>query len=1105
MGNFTRIGVIVGLFLLLGVNLNNISGLSQINGIDSKDSGNSDILSLTNQESYEFLPDNSTWTDYPIDDDRNGYYDHLVINLGPPKLTDQDLGVYGILNDSEGNLLGICQLYPWQIGNELLLSFQGQPINANGANGSYHVWVGTFQTGWWYYTEDYQMLLSFVTTDYNASDFESPNAKITEISDYGNDTDTDGAFEEIIFDLTVEVKDRGYYDLEMYLGPSAPFPDSNRDFVRSWGGFLTPEDTTIIVIFPIQDHPFYQIQGPLNVSYITFKLYGIDIQFLTDNHKTNSYSLASPLTYANLTGNYRDWGVDTDFDGKFNELVIQVEVNISLAGIYRIEMYLTTPDYDQGGWNQWEYHDDHLNEGVHNVTLSFDTRMVYSLRYDTSFIVESVRIRDEDYEMMDSASSPFTTRVYNSTEFDIPAAFVGNFWDKGVDTNSDGRFDILVIEAEINFILPGTYLIELFLKPFGTDKDDWNQWTDLRQDWSEGVTNVSFSFDARSFYSLRNDTSFKLEYLQIRGENYEMMDYASSPYTTRVYNYTEFDFPDASLTGNFRGQAVVREGDNKFKELEFDIEINVTEASNYRIEIQIKSVAGNFHFWEEHNEYLNEGLHWISSRIDGTDIFQNRANTPFILTQCRIIHTDDDWFTVDLGYSNYTTRSFNYTEFTPPNAYLTGNYWDRGVDTDLNGRFDEIIIDVEVNVTQEGNYWIDLNLRPCIPVWDSYFWGSSFSNEYDLGIHNFSVQLYVTLPYSLRLDTTYVIESITVYSDEDYWGEIDRVDRPYITHQYRFSDFDFPEVVMTGNYWDYGVDTDADGKYNSLTIDIEINVTQSGSYYFECNIHSQYWEYSNWESFYRTFQEGIHNISFSIDTWFITPLLSSTYFVIDNFRILKRMIDYNQYLLDRLVSSLQTQPYSSNAFDPPSIFLTNIFFDYGENTDNDNEFEELHFYIGINVTENDTYRIELGVEMSVWDETGDYGDYFSFDTSLTQYLEERINIYIIFPIDVGEILEYNIWNFPQYDFLRVELRSINIFDSINNLCFSADWIYRSSEYEIDNFEFSLGSVTGTWTLTSTTERFPYLDNSPTWNVPFGIAVLSTISILLYLLQRTRQH
>ncbi|MFW9904449.1 MAG: hypothetical protein ACFFFH_08965, partial [Candidatus Thorarchaeota archaeon] len=94
--------------------------------------------------------------------------------------------------------------------------------------------------------------------------------------------------------------------------------------------------------------------------------------------------------------------------------------------------------------------------------------------------------------------------------------------------------------------------------------------------------------------------------------------------------------------------------------------------------------------------------------------------------------------------------------------------------------------------------------------------------------------------------------------------------------------------------------------------------------------------------------------------------------------------------------------------------------------------------------------------------------------------------------------------FPQYDYFQVNLQSINIFDSTNNLCFSDDGIYVSTEYEIDDFEFTpYGIITNTWTLTTSTDGFPYLDTSPTWNVPFGIIVLFFISIMLYLLQRPR--
>lgn len=1091
MGNFTRIGAIIGIFLILGVNLSSLSGIWEINMMDSKNSVNpSNILSLTNQESSEFLPDNSTWIDYPIDDDANGYYDRLVISLGPPKSTDQGLHIYSILNDSEGNLIGIFQLYNWDIGNEILLSFPGQPINTNGANGPYHVWVGT------YGIEDFQMLFSYGTAvNYNASDFESPNAKITGFSDYGNDTDDDKVFDDIIFEFTVEVKDPGYYDLEMYLEPSAPFLDSNQDLEEHWGGFLTPEDTTIVVRFPIHDHRIQYIHGPLNVSYIRFTLYGIDIQFLTDIYTTNSYFFESPSTYAKSTGNYWDWGVDTNSDGKFDQLEIKTEINVTLAGRYRIQMRLSTPDDYQGGWSEWADYSDYWNEGVHNVILYFDARLIYSLRNDTSFTLEYVRIRDENYEMMDYVSSPYTTRIYSYKEFDIPGAFVtGNFWDSGEDTNSDGKFDQLIIEVEINITLTGTYSLNMRLSTPDLDQGSWSEWADYDDYWNEGVHNITLYFDARLVYSLRNATSFTVEDVRIRDEDYQTMDYAPSPYTTRIYNYTEFDLPDARMTGKYWGRGIDTEGDSKFEVLTFNVEIKVTEASDYRIEIRIESVAGDFNFWDSRYEFRGVGLHWISFEINGPEIYRERVNSSFRLTECRIIRdTYYEWRIVDQGYPDFSTRVFNYSEFNPPNAYLTGNYWDRGVDTDLDGKFDEIIVDVEVNVTEMGSYFIELDMRAYIPVWGTGFGGSSISENYDRGIHNISVQLYVTLAYSLRLDTAYVIEDVVIV--ENYWEKVDRVSRPYITHKYKASEFDIPEVTLTGNHWDYGIDTDTDGKYNLLAFDIELNVTQPGIYHLEFNIHSRNWEYYEQYSYDVDYQEGIQNISLSIGTALWYPHLISTYFIIDNLRI----YNSNYNLLDRLITSYITKTYSTHAFNSPPIFLTYIFYDYGENTDFDSEFEELHLYIGVNVTKTGTYTISLEVEVTKWD---DYNwDYSYFDTSISQYLEEGIDIYMIVPIDAAYLYSAEIHN------VRVSIQSINIYDSANYLCYSANWVYGSQEYETNDFERRSGIVSETRTLTTTTTTGgPNFnpDNSRSLNVPFGIIVLFAISVMLYLLLRSRR-
>ncbi|MFW9906790.1 MAG: hypothetical protein ACFFFH_20970, partial [Candidatus Thorarchaeota archaeon] len=607
MGTCKRIGVIVGLILLLGINLSLIKGFYP--GCGFKHSENLNFLALTNQDGSELIPDNSTWRDYPIDDDLNGYYDRLIVNLGPPKTLNQEFGIYGILNDSKGNLLGISRLYPWDITSEILLSFQGQPININGENGPYHVWIGTFRYNWWS-IDDLQMLYSYNTTfDYNPEDFESPRAKITEISDYGNDTDNDEIIDEIILNFTVEIKDPGEYNLAMSLESSIPFAGLMQEF--NWGGFLTPEDTSIVMRINFRDNDFH---GSLNVSYIKFELYGIVMQFLTKIYTTNSYFTEYPHTYARLTGKYWDWGLDANLNGKFDQLVITAEVNITLAGYYSLNMHLTTTNSEQGVWDEWANHYTYLNEALLNISFYFDASLLYSHRNDFSFEIEYISIRDEHFNLMYEISCPYTTRVYNYFEFDIPKAFLtGNFWNWGVDTNFDGKFDQLAITVEINVTFIGTYLLQLNVHPFGTDRGDWDQYTEVRQYWSVGVRNVSVFIDAIQFYSLRNDTSFELEYVRIREwDDYNEIDYCSYPYLTRIYNYSEFDFPDATFTGNYRIRGVDSEADSRFELLAFDIQINVTKDNNYEIQIEVRSVNGDFHKWWSQEEFFEEGKYWLT-------------------------------------------------------------------------------------------------------------------------------------------------------------------------------------------------------------------------------------------------------------------------------------------------------------------------------------------------------------------------------------------------------------------------------------------------------------------------------------------------------------
>ena len=47
----------------------------------------------------------------------------------------------------------------------------------------------------------------------------------------------------------------------------------------------------------------------------------------------------------------------------------------------------------------------------------------------------------------------------------------------------------------------------------------------------------------------------------------------------------------------------------------------------------------------------------------------------------------------------------------------------------------------------------------------------------------------------------------------------------YFTSNYTWESFDPPAAFFTGRFWDYGLDTDSDGKFNQIAFVIELNVS----------------------------------------------------------------------------------------------------------------------------------------------------------------------------------------------------------------------------------------------------------------------------------------
>ncbi|MFW9855130.1 MAG: hypothetical protein ACFFFG_08710 [Candidatus Thorarchaeota archaeon] len=1001
-------------------------------------------LSIENNQNL--LLENISWRDYSIDDDNNGLYNRLMVDLGRINNTGNIDGIYGVLRDSNGILIGKDR-QGIQNGN-ITLSFAGQPIRANRVNGPFVVQAGVFTyEGWWELSE-ISFTVNYTTNAYQYTEFERPSAEITGFYDFGRDSDGDQYYDELVLRLNIHVVDPGQYDLRIYLGEASPFPGSTSGLDTYWNGFLTPRDEVIEVSFPTRDFTIRELSGTYNVSYTILSFYNVEHQYLTDPYTTKKYDLEEfGVHTASSTWRFWDWGVDSDIDGKFEGLVIVVEVNISEPRVYQYELAIHPVAKDDGDWDQWKEVERYFGKGIHNVTFEFETNSLYSLYENSSFEIIRFAIHDS-WNYYFRAEYPYVTQIYNFTDFPEPIAlFTGNYWDIPTDINADGRYEELVLIMEVNITFPSDFRFELEIVPFdqnGSMEEARRSFSISAQyPYSKGIQNISFSMSGEDIFRLHKDSSFRYEIVRIRDLFDRIHDIAYDVYTTQEYGYSQFRRPFVYFTGKYTD--IGRDIDNNglFEALIFSIEINVTAPGNYRLELSISPYQSNQRWIEggymDAQGQWGRGIHNINFSFGARYIFPLRLNTSFVITEAFVRHSQE-YDLLDSVDTPYVTNRYHYRDFEVPTAFFTGRIWSTGVDTDLDGLINELLFTVEVNVTESAWIFVEFNVRPFINVWWSDFGGSS-SSLMSKGVRNVTIPIYVTLAHSLGLDSAYEFWC-EIFSDGN---RIDWLEHPYVSQYYQYEEFDPPNAFLTGNIWDYGVDTDLNGKFDELVIACEVNVSQPALYHYELNLQEEEWRLDPDiigldESPDVVWEEGIHNISIVLPSPYLYLLFDDTSYFL--WRL--RLYDVQENLLDVLVHPYQTSIYSYSQFDPPDAYLTGIFWEIANNLDFDSEFEEIAITVMVSVNKAALYSLYVQIEIDFEDDDNYYDV-----TVITpeEFLESgRHEIPVV-------ISSSRILSLPSAaNQFTLHLRSIMIVDENLTVIHQLNDIFSSRTYTISDFD-----------------------------------------------------
>jgi len=330
-----------------------------------------------------------------------------------------------------------------------------------------------------------------------------------------------------------------------------------------------------------------------------------------------------------LTGTIYEKGIDTDGDGLFNSLQIGVEVNVTDAAEYEVQvsnLYGTVDVY------VYNYSESFLKQGLQTINVSLCGAQIYA-SHDNISNVGSISLsilEKQDYYYyyynLESMSGLPLNRTYSYNEFDPMAFFTGTILDEGIDEDSDGLFDYLKISVGINVTDAGFYEIE-FQNLVDNYYNYVYEYQSFQDEFKEGLYLINFTVYGPKIYLAHLDPVY-IQYLRLSmSSNWGWMalEGRGNVLLPTLYHYYEFE-SHAFLTGKVSDRGVDTDADGLFDYLEVGVEVNVTEAGTYQI--SVSGLADEYTIW--YYQYatldLDLGVHIINFTFPGSMIAYHHIN-----------------------------------------------------------------------------------------------------------------------------------------------------------------------------------------------------------------------------------------------------------------------------------------------------------------------------------------------------------------------------------------------------------------------------------------------------------------------------------------------
>ncbi len=503
--------------------------------------------------------------------------------------------------------------------------------------------------------------------------------------------------------------------------------------------------------------------------------YSIHVQVLgTSNEETSLEISTKPYRADEFQGllaenhSITEYRGDTDHDGLYNELVIQVEMDVLARGDFFTTGSLFAGDTAAGH----KVVEKTLKKGRNTVRLAFDGRALRSLETDGSYQVY-ITIDDGFY----SENIAYETKACLYSEFQqTEAFFTGDITDSPVDSDGDGQYDALNIHAQVQADVWGLYEVQCILE--GEDGAFLGT-SEKKVNLKGKPTEVVLEFDGLRIYRSGVNGPYKatLVILDLSGQ-----EVAGKLYQTWPYERASFQHPKAEINEVISSTPIDLNADGVYDHLRFHMEAEAVQAGVYKVESTLYSYGQGQWVTSVEKEFnLVEGKNTLALDFDGEEIHNSGIDGPYKV-QIALYDSHGEWVSNLPGV--YKTDFYACKAFQPSDVFTTGTFSCHGEDSDQNSLYEYLVASVELSVLKEGVYDFQAGLA------DSE--GKEIVCSYEhatlqAGIQTITFRFNGQFIYDSQTDGPYTIKDLYIYCREDEAGtEFTDV---FLTQLWRWNEF----------------------------------------------------------------------------------------------------------------------------------------------------------------------------------------------------------------------------------------------------------------------------------------------------------------------------